>query len=226
VPYSSSYNESFPLGTGVTIDPKTGLMCGIAPPAGIYVVTVCVTEWRKGVPIATQRKDLQIKVGDCNIADAALKSEYLSCDGFTYTFGNEAPASPLIKTYFWDFGDGTTSTEPMPSHTYADTGTYTFRLVINRNDECSDSAVSRIKVYPGFFPGFTITGICMNKPTQFLDTTKTKYGVIDTWSWDFGDLSATSDISGEQNPVYTYIQTGVKNVRFIVTNSKGCIDTG
>jgi gliding motility-associated-like protein len=225
VPYSSSYNESFPLGTGVTIDPKTGLMCGIAPPAGIYVVTVCVTEWRKGVPIATQRKDLQIKVGDCNIADAALKSEYLSCDGFTYTFGNEAPASPLIKTYFWDFGDGTTSTEPMPSHTYADTGTYTFRLVINRNDECSDSAVSRIKVYPGFFPGFTITGICMNKPTQFLDTTKTKYGVIDTWSWDFGDLSATSDISGEQNPVYTYIQTGVKNVRFIVTNSKGCIDT-
>ncbi len=135
------------------------------------------------------------------------------------------PLRPLIKTYFWDFGDGTTSTEATPNHTYADTGTYTFRLIINRNEECSDSAISRIKVYPGFFPGFTFTGICTNKPTQFRDTTKTRYGVVDTWSWDFGDLNTTSDVSNLQNPVYTYPQTGVKNVRFIVTNSKGCIDT-
>jgi gliding motility-associated-like protein len=225
VPYASPYNASSPLGNGVTIDPKTGMMCGIAPSAGIYVVTVCVTEWRNGVAIATQRKDLQIKVGDCNVADAALKPEYISCDGFTYGFRNEAPASPLIKTYFWDFGDGTTSTEATPNHTYADTGTYTFRLIINRNEECSDSAISRIKVYPGFFPGFTFSGICTNKPTQFRDTTKTRYGVVDTWNWDFGDLNTTSDVSNLQNPVYTYSQTGVKNVRFIVTNSKGCIDT-
>jgi gliding motility-associated-like protein len=225
VPYANPYNESSPLGSGVTIDPKTGMMCGIAPFAGIYVVTVCVTEWRQGVPIATQRKDLQIKVGDCNVADAFLKPEYISCDGFTYTFRNEAPATPLIKTYFWDFGDGTTSTDATPSHTYADTGTYTFKLVINRNADCSDSAISRIKVYPGFFPGFGFTGICINKPTQFRDSTKTRYGVVDTWRWDFGDPSTGFDISDQQNPVYTYTETGVKPVRFIVTNSKGCIDT-
>ena len=225
VPYANPYNESSPLGNGVSLDPKTGMMCGTAPSVGIYVVTVCVTEWRNGVPIATQRKDLQIKVGDCNVADAFLKPEYISCDGFTYTFRNEAPATPLIKSYFWDFGDGTTSTEATPSHTYADTGTYTFKLVINRNAECSDSAISRIKVYPGFFPGFTFTGICINKPTQFRDTTKTRYGLVDSWIWDFGDLSTALDFSNEQNPVYTYAQTGVKTVRFIVTNSKGCIDT-
>ena len=225
VPYAAPYNEGAPLGSGVNLDPKTGMLCGIAPPPGIYVVTVCATEWRNGKPIATQRKDLQIKVGDCNVADAALRPEYISCDGFTYNFHNEAPANPLIKTYFWDFGDGTTSAEATPAHTYADTGTYTFKLAINRGEECSDSAISRIKVYPGFFPGFTFSGICQNKPTRFFDTTKTRYGVVDTWSWDFGDPSSATDISSIQNPVYTYSQIGIKSVRFVVTNSKGCIDT-
>ncbi|HEX2607738.1 MAG TPA: PKD domain-containing protein, partial [Flavisolibacter sp.] len=127
VNYSGFYNESMPMGPDVHLDPKTGMVCGIAPAAGIYVVTVCVTEYRRGVPIAVQRKDVQIKVGDCNVADAALKPEYISCDGFNYTFSNEAPASPLIHTYFWDFGDGGTATTSNPTHNYADTGTYTFK---------------------------------------------------------------------------------------------------
>jgi len=225
VPYAPPYNESSPLGSGVTIDSKTGMMCGIAPAAGIYVVTVCVTEYRKGFAIATQRKDLQIKVGDCNIADAALRPEYISCDGFTYTFHNEAPVTPLIKTYHWDFGDGATSTEATPTHTYADTGIYSFKLIINRGQDCSDEATSKIKVYPGFFPDFGFKGICLNKPTQFSDLTRTVYGIVDTWKWDFGDQSSNADISSSQNPTYTYTQTGIKNVRLIVTNSKGCIDT-
>ncbi|HEU0110891.1 MAG TPA: PKD domain-containing protein [Flavisolibacter sp.] len=224
-PYASPFSSGAPLGNNVTIDPRTGMVCGIAPAVGIYVVTVCVTEWRKGMPIATQRKDLQIKVGDCNLADASLKPEYISCDGFTFNFRNEAPPTPLVKTYFWDFGDGNTSTLATPAHTYADTGTYTFKLVINRGDNCSDSAVSRIKVYPGFFPGFTSTGICLNKPTRFFDTTKTRYGFVNTWKWDFGVAGDMEDISTDQNPVYTYTQTGTYPVRFIVTNSKGCIDT-
>jgi gliding motility-associated-like protein len=225
VPYSYPYSSLWPLGDQVTLDPLTGVMCGIAPPPGIYVVTVCVTEYRQGKPIATQRKDLQIKVGDCNIADAALRPEYITCDGLTYTFKNEAPASSLIKTYTWEFSDGTVSNDASPVHTFADSGIYDFKIVINRGEECSDSAVSKIKVYPGFFPGFRTVGICNNKPTQFLDTTKTKYGLVDSWKWDFGDPGSTTDVSTLQNPTYVYPQTGPKNIRFIVSNSKGCIDT-
>ncbi|MGZ3858874.1 MAG: PKD domain-containing protein [Flavisolibacter sp.] len=225
VPYAAPYNAAAPLGRYVSLDPRTGMLCGIAPAPGIYVVTVCVTEWRQGKAIATQRKDLQIKVGDCNVADAALKPEYISCDGFTYDFHNEAPSNPLIKTYYWDFGDGNTSTEPAPAHTYADTGTYSFKLVINRGEDCSDSAFSKIKVYPGFFPGFVFRGVCLNKPTQFTDTTSTRYGVVNSWTWDFGDPTTPEDVSALQNPVYTYTQTGVNSVRLIVSNSKGCIDT-
>lgn len=38
-------------------------------------------------------------------------------------------------TYQWDFGDGTTSTEAEPKHTYADEGTYTVTLVVNDGQE-------------------------------------------------------------------------------------------
>lgn len=225
VPYSAPYSAFAPLGAGVSINRQTGLMCGVAPPGGIYVVTVAVQEYRNGVLIATQRKDLQIKVGDCNVADAELKPEYITCDGFTYTFSNEAPPNPLVKTYYWELGDGFTSTEASPTHTFADTGIYSIKLVVNRNQECSDSVISQIKVYPGFFPGFTTSGVCVNKPTQFIDTTNTRYGVVDSWRWNFGDPATTADTSRNQNPVYTFSQAGTYNVTFIVTNSKGCIDT-
>lgn len=225
VPYQLPYNSAQPLGAGVTINSQTGLMCGIAPPPGIYVVTVCVQEIRNGVVIATQRKDLQIKVGDCNVADANLKPEYINCGTFDYTFGNESPPNSLVHTYYWELSDGFTSTLQNPTHTFADTGVYTIKFVINRGEECSDSTTSIIKVYPGFFPGFISTGICVNKPTQFTDTTKTTYGFVNTWRWDFGDLSTPGDTSHIQNPAYTFTTPGIKNVTLIVSCNKGCIDT-
>jgi gliding motility-associated-like protein len=79
-------------------------------------------------------------------------------------------------------------------------------------------------VYPGFFPGFVFNGICANHPTQFTDTTRTNYGVVDSWSWNFG-APPLNDTSHLQNPTYTYLTPGTYNVLFIVTNSKGCVDT-
>jgi gliding motility-associated-like protein len=228
VPYNSPFSSVSPLGSGVSINPATGLISGIAPAAGIYVVTVCVTEFRNGLPIAVQRKDLQIKVGDCNIAAASLQPEYISCDGFSMTFQNLAN-SPLINSYFWDFGvpwlTSDTSILATPTFTYPDTGVFIVKLVTNRNQACSDSTTAIVRVFPGFFPDFSSSGICVNNPTLFTDLTTTNYGVVNSWRWDFGDLTTIADTSQIQNPTWTYSTTGSKNVRFIVTNSKGCIDT-
>ncbi len=230
VPYSGGgFSGSSPLGPTININPSTGLLTGIAPAAGIYVVTVCVREIRNGIVIATQRKDLQIKVGDCNIASATLNPQYITCDGFTMTFQNLSP-SPLINSYYWQFGDpasgiNDTSTLASPTHTFTDTGVYTIKLVTNRNQECSDSTTAVVKVYPGFFPGFTTAGTCYLTPVQFTDTTRTNYGVVDTWSWNFGDASTLADTSHLQNPTWLYSSPGPKPITFIVTNSKGCIDT-
>ncbi|MFI5133067.1 MAG: PKD domain-containing protein [Chitinophagales bacterium] len=228
VPYSGAYGPSNPMGSGISIDSRTGLIRGTAPVSGIYVVTVCVTEWRNDVPIATQRKDLQIKVADCTIAAAILEPQYITCDGFTMSFSNLSP-SPLINSYFWDFGvipqTNDTSNLATPTFTFPDTGVYIIKLVTNRNQDCSDSTTAVVKVFPGFFPGFTSNGICINKPTQFTDTTKTNYGVISVWSWDFGDATTNADTSHIKNPSWTYSTSGPQNVQFIVGNSKGCIDT-
>jgi hypothetical protein len=50
-------------------------------------------------------------------------------------------------SYLWDFGDGTTSTEPEPEHTYAEPGNYTLTLeAIGITGEPEKSVVSKIVV--------------------------------------------------------------------------------
>jgi gliding motility-associated-like protein len=230
VPYNFPlFSSASPMGSGVTLNPHTGLVSGIAPAQGIYVVTVCVTEYRNGIGIATQRKDLQIKVGDCSLAQVTLAPQYITCNGYSWTFFNGGDQT-LINSYNWYFGDPSSgandsSNIATPTHIFSDTGVYTVTLITNRGQPCSDTGTTIMKVYPGFFPGFTSAGVCMNKPTFFTDTTRTAYGFVNTWSWDFGDLTTDADTSHLQNPSYTFTTAGSYDVHFIVSNSKGCLDT-
>lgn len=226
VPYAAGFSGGRPLGSNVGIDPKTGMISGIAPAGeGEYVITVCVTEFRNGVPIATTRKELHIYVGSCNAADASLPEAFTECESYTYTFSNQVPPNAAIESYYWDFGDGDTSSQATPTHTYADTGTYVLKLVVNRNNACTDSATALVLVYPGFVPGFATAGNCIGKPVSFTDTSKSVYGVVNKWNWDFGVQSLINDTSVLKNPTYTYQQLGPKTIRLIVGDSKGCRDT-
>ena len=228
--YTPGFSGLKPLGPGVTINPKTGVISGIAPTSGDYVVCVLLNEWRNGKIISSHPKDFIVHIDDkCDLAAADLKPSYITCDGFSYSFKNEAPSSRLIHSYFWDFGvlgsTNDTSSNATPTFTFPDTGTYTVKLYVNKGEECSDSAITFMKVYPGFFPGFTVKGSCLLVPLQFIDTTKTKYGIISGWIWNFGDASTQADTSALQNPSWKYSDTGTKKVSLIVSNSKGCRDT-
>ncbi|HEY6061995.1 MAG TPA: PKD domain-containing protein [Chitinophagaceae bacterium] len=231
VPYNyPDFSETAPLGNAVQIDPNTGLITGIAPPSGIYVVTVCVQEIRNGQIIATQRKDLQIFIADCSIASASLLPEYLLCGNTqTITLTNQAN-SPLIVSQDWEIMDYTgviiaATNGPYINYTFPAAGVYTVKLVINRNQSCSDSTTSVIRVFPGFAPDFISTGICVTNPTFFTDRTTSVYGIVNSWAWDFADPTNFYDNSTLQNPSYTYPTPGTKNVRLIVTDTKGCRDT-
>lgn len=230
VPYAFPFSGSSPLGSGVTINSNTGLITGTVPPQGIYVITVCVSEIRNGIVIATQRKDLQIKTGDCDIAKAKLDPVYTECGSLTLSFQNDPPSNPLINSYLWIFGDpgsgvNNSSASPTPTHAFSTPGDYSIKLVTNNGQECSDSTTAIVKVWPGFFPAFTNTGICLLNPVQFNDATATNFGFVDSWRWDFGQTPTLADTSHLQNPSYTYADLGSKVVTLIVTNSKGCIDT-
>jgi gliding motility-associated-like protein len=228
--YRSGYSGLQPMGPLVTIDRKSGLISGVAPSGGDYVVCVLVKEYRGGQLVSAHRKDFIIHIDDkCDFPSADLNPDYITCDGFNFTFHNEAKPSPLIHTYNWDFGvpgvTTDTSTQATPTFTFPDTGVYKVQFFVNKDEPCTDSASTLMSVFPGFFPGFSSLGTCILNPVLFTDTTKTKYGRVSSWIWNFGDNVTRPDVSTSQNPSWKYSDTGVKMVSLVVTNSKGCMDT-
>jgi gliding motility-associated-like protein len=230
VPYGNGFSGQNPLGSKVSINSKTGLISGIAPGAGVYVVTVCAEEIRNGKVIAIQRKDLQIAITNCSLTAAILPPEYQLCrDTKTITLTNLS-LSNLINAYYWEIKNSAgnpifTSTAATPTFTYPDTGLYTTRLVVNPGQRCTDSTTNIARVYPGFKPAFSYDGICFTKPTIFTDLTTSVYGRVTSWQWDFGDIAGQPDASNARNPVYTYIDKQLHLATLTVTDSKGCIDT-
>jgi len=222
VDYASGYSSVTPLGSSITINPATGLISGVAPnTVGEYVIDVMVKEWRNGVMIDSIKKELQIVVYDCSIQNANLPTKYVNCNNFTLSFQNESTA-PNIISYLWNFGDSlstsNTSNEPFATHTYSDTGDYKLVLYIQTSSGCNNSTTSDVKVYPGFIPSFTVDGSCHSKPFVFTDNTYAKYGVINSWNWNYG----FNDTANTPKVTHLFSQADTIAVVLNVTSSVGC----
>ena len=227
VNYINGYGGFQPLGSGASINPQTGIISGIAPPAGKYVVSVCVYSYYKFTKQfkSIHRKDFIVTVAPCDFAGAQLQPSYISCDGFDFQFEN-LNTSPLNLSFLWDFGDGTTSTQQDPAHRYAAAGIYKLKLVVNPGGSCSDSATAELRVFPGFFPGIKDNSpMCKSLPVQFNDATTLNYGAVNYWRWDFGNPAVANDTSRLKNPTYTYNTAGSYTVNLIVGSDRGCRDT-
>lgn len=234
--YAPNFSSSLPLGANVKIDAQSGLMTGIAPGEGSYVVTFCVDEYRNGVLIATQRKEVLINIASCQITRASLLPEYLVCtDNYTLQLSNLS--SPFrVEQFQWQISnsDGAivhTDKKPAFSYTFPDTGVYNIKLVINKDvNECRDSTTSIARVYPGIKTDFSVAGACVGKPTSFTNTSTSTFGQINYWKWDFGDYVSggaygNSDVTRDYSPSYQYQGSGSKQVQLIVGTTIGCRDT-
>lgn len=226
LPYRSPYSGNSPLGPAVSINPVTGEITGTAPAEGRYVINVCATERRNGKVINEHRKDFILEVGNCNFTAAdPLPVSGAWCKDSTVLFSNNG-SSAAIQSYHWDFGvPGATSDEAAPAYKYADTGVYTIKLTVRGAAGCVDADSTTIGVYPGFKPAFDVAGSCFQTPFTFKDQSTTSYGTVNSWLWNFDSLSESSGVSATQNPTYKFSNEGIKNVKLVVTNSKGCIDS-
>ena len=65
-----------------------------------------------------------------------------SKSGLTVNFINTSLNNPT--SYLWDFGDGNTSTEKSPSHTYSEMGFFTVKLVATNTDGSSEPLILTI----------------------------------------------------------------------------------
>lgn len=89
---------------------------------------------------------------------AAFTSDSRACVGAEFAFQDLSEAwTPM--SYSWDFGDGTSSTEPEPSHVYLEPGMYTVGLTVSTSEGCiaSDMMIhnGQVEVFPNPVPGFS-----------------------------------------------------------------------
>lgn len=228
--YVLPYDGHQPLGSGVTINPKTGIISGTAPTSsGNYVVCVVANEWRQGVLINQHRKDFILSIEACDLAAAKVNLANYECNDFKTTFKNLS-TSGAITGYLWNFGDPAsgihnTSTLANPVHTFSDTGIFKVRLSVFATGGCESKDSGYWHVFPGFTPQFSVVGSCYQSPFVFNDQTTATYGVVNKWSWDFGDPDTNGDVSVLRNPSYKYPKSGSYDVMLIVESSKGCKDT-
>lgn len=121
-------------------------------------------------------------------------------------------------TWSWDFGDGNISDSQDPTHTYANGGTYIITLVIENENDCSNSVNQSISVYepPNIF--FSFIEDCENQPTLFNDSEHINMETTSSWLYEFGD----NNTSSQSNPSHIYDAPGNYNVTFSITDENGC----
>lgn len=143
------------------------------------------------------------------------------CAAFTAVFDN---LSMGVNSFHWDFGDGGTSREQQPAHTYAKPGLFTVTLHAAQDSVCFDSLTlaQTVTVHPSPVAGFTYTTLADTSitPNGIFEFTDTSVGAI-RWHWDFGD----GDTAAVQHPAHRYYINGTKTVQLIVWNAFGCTDT-
>ena len=122
-------------------------------------------------------------------------------------------------SWSWEFGDGATSSEQNPSHTYSE-GIYTVSLTVTNEAGSDTEEKSDYVIVTGWYPeaGFKGEPKTGTAPltVQFTDLSTQSALPIFTYSysWDFDGDGITD--SNEQNPVYTYDDPGSYTVSLTI----------
>jgi gliding motility-associated-like protein len=133
-------------------------------------------------------------------------------------------ATGNISSYFWDFGNGNTSTLQNPGAVYAKSGVFNVKLIVTDNTGKKDSILRTTAVTVFDNPKAAYvgvpTGICEGQKVKFTDKSTVVTNPIKTWSWNFGDGKQST----QQSPENTYNASGTYAVSLIVEDTKGCKD--
>lgn len=154
--------------------------------------------------------------------DARFTTPATGCTPYNAVFTNTSLAG---QTWFWDFGDGNTSTAFEPTHLYATPGTYTITLIAFNPNTCNltDTARFTIQVFDGPTPDFSFAPVV---PVPNTPTTFTNLSSPDAirFKWNFGD--GDSLITTSRAPVqHQYNATGTFNACLTAYNAIGCENT-
>lgn len=154
---------------------------------------------------------------DCTASFGFSEGEDLTVNFVDYSFPSDE-----ITAWAWDFGDGNTSTEQHPTHTYAEDGEYIVTLNI-ATDTCESSIEQHVWLGNGGWNPDCFVWFWYNFPTDDLLTVQFEAlveGEITDITWDFGDGNSSTELM----PTHTYAQEGIYEVSVAATFFNG-IDT-
>ena len=211
----TSFTWSFGDGTRVTAG--AGPVNHTYTNPGTYKVRLILTDTSYCNAPDSLERDLRI----APLVDAQFKTPPGGCVPYDAHFENTSLAG---QQFFWDFGDGTTSTAVSPNHLYTNIGTYTVRLIAIDSGTCNiiDSTQQTITVSSRPTADFSHAPIPAqeNKPTVF---TNLSVGGV-RFKWFFGDGDSTVKTTMDTT-VHQYNATGTYQACLITFNQFGCTDT-
>ncbi len=190
--------------------------------SGEHDVTLVVTDAKGCVSHANTK---QIYIGAKPKASFNIITN--TGNGDSYTFISTSTITGGWMNYYWDFGNGTSSTLVSPSVTFAP-GTYTVTLIATGNFGCSDTVSKVIKVdAANKYCALPNASFTINAATQCLAANNfvftgnnTESNVI--YDWAFGDGAAGTS---NNSVAHSYFVTGTYIVKLTVTNACGSNNT-
>jgi gliding motility-associated-like protein len=206
------------FGDGTTIISNQPTIIHSYPAPGTYKVALRLidTAYCNYPDSATQQLRIAANV------KAQFETSPTGCAPYTAVFTNTSLAG---QQFFWDFGDGTTSTEESPTHTYNFTGTYVVRLRVVDPSTCNitDSTSHTIIVFNNPTANFTFDPTSPKENTPITFKNFSTGAVLYKWTFGDGDSLVTTKIDTAISHIYN--ATGTYNVCLYATNAAGCVDS-
>ncbi len=148
------------------------------------------------------------------VASAVVESGQVGCAPYEASFENFSNG----QTYLWNFGDGTTSADISPTHTFSEPGTYWVQLVSYDTESCnqSDTISIPITVSPpvNLTPAFDYTFDCENEQIEIFNNSESNGEV--SYEWNMGDGNTLSESGSSFD--YSYSSEGTYTVSLTITD--------
>jgi len=184
---------------------------------GNYTVKLTV---KNSLGSDSEEKTGYITVGSAVLAPEANFSSNATSGKAPLTVQFKDNSTNTPTSWEWDFGDGKTSIEQNPSHTYETVGTYTVNLTAmnygGSNDTTKTDYITVTSDTSAPVASFT-TDSNSGKVPFTVKFTDTSTGKVSSWNWNFGDGSTSTD----QDPTHTYVTEGSYNVTLTATGLGG-----